>query len=738
MSVAGGSAGEVFTGAGEMQARCAALDWSSTSLGPVEGWPDALRTTVRTILESPFPINLWCGPELVLIYNDAYREVLGARHPRALGRSGREVWREIWPEIASLFDRIRAGGAAIYAEDAPFVIDRSGAEVAEGTAPNAWFTFALSPVRDESGEVIAFLNLASETTGRVLAERGAEGARRAAERAEARLLEVFAQAPAFLAVLRGENHQVEYANAAYYDLIGQRDIVGRPLFEALPDVRGQGFEQLLDEVLATGIPFIGREVPVTVTRDGREIELFIDLVYYPVRDQDGTLSGVVAHGSDVTAHVLARREAQRARAQAEQANQAKSHFLANMSHEIRTPINAVIGYTDLLDAGVAGPLGDRQQEFVERIKASSQHLLGLVNDVLDISRVEAGEMPVAMVAAPARTIVDEALQIITPQAGASGLSIAEEWHCDRSVELMGDPDRVRQIVLNLLSNAVKFTPPDGRVTIRCRLATQDGDAVLVDAGPWIVIDVEDTGVGIAPEQLPRIFEPFMQAESSRARALGGTGLGLTISRRLARLMGGDLTVRSAPGAGSCFSLWLKPAAQERLVEAGAEWTRTHGWPEHPQQLPGLADIGTVLLESTEPLQEELVNRLRADPDIPDARNVDRREVADHAAAILAVMAKTLTELDQQGQTAAQNESEEILSLLAGWHGRQRRRLGWSRAELEREYRLLHEVLDAFLRREAPKRTVADIGAALGIVHVLVDRAEAASLATYSGGIGGGS
>jgi hypothetical protein len=142
-------------------------------------------------------------------------------------------------------------------------------------------------------------------------------------------------------------------------------------------------------------------------------------------------------------------------------------------------------------------------------------------------------------------------------------------------------------------------------------------------------------------------------------------------------------------------------------------------------------VGTVLLEATERLQEELVERLRADSAIPGARSVDRRELADHAAAIFAVMAKTLTELDSGGDVAALRESQEIQSVLAGWHGRQRHRLGWGRAEIEREYRITHEVLDAFLRREVPRRTVADIGSALGVVHTLVDRAQTDALATFA-------
>jgi PAS domain S-box-containing protein len=569
----GTRAGDPFAGGGEMRERCLAMDWSATSLGPVEQWPEALRAVVRTSMESPFPIQLWCGPQLVLIYNDAYRAVLADRHPWALGRPGSEVWEEIWDQVAPMFARIRAGQPPAYAEDAPFVVRRAGdaAGTRDEDGPNAWFTFSLSPVRNERGEIIAFLNIVSESTGRVLAERASEAARARAERAEARLREVFVHAPAFLAVLRGPELVFEYVNAAYYQLVGYRELLGRPVFEALPEVRGQGFEELLRGVVETGEPYVGREVPLTVrrTRGSEPEQAFVDLVYYPINEADGSRSGVVAHGSDVTAHVLARREAQRARAEAEEANQAKSHFLAMMSHEIRTPINAVMGYTDLLDAGVAGELGAQQKDYVQRIRTSSRHLLGLVNDVLDLAKIEAGEMVVLDEEVGARSVAFEALQMVAAQAEARGIALRDDWQCGERLRFLGDEDRARQIVLNLLSNAVKFTAAGGEVTVRCRAAAEHAAEALLPggAGPWLAIEVEDSGSGIPADQLERIFEPFVQVEGGMTRRAGGTGLGLTISRRFARLMGGDLTVRSTPGVGSCFTLWLSPVADGLEAES---------------------------------------------------------------------------------------------------------------------------------------------------------------------------
>jgi len=382
-----------------------------------------------------------------------------------------------------------------------------------------------------------------------------------------RLAFVFKNAPAFLAVLRGPDHVVELANDAYYQLVGHRDLIGRPVFEALPEVRDQGFEDLLDAVLNTGEPFIGREVPLLVARErgAPPQERFVDLVYMPLIEATGERSGVIAHGTDVTEHVRARGEIERllsgsesARAEAEAANDAKSQFLANMSHEIRTPINAILGYADLMDVGMEGGLSEGQRLYVDRIKLSARHLGGLVNDLLDLSKVEAGGMRVAREPIEVHEVVREALGLIAPQASAKGIRLQESIPCEPDhARCMGDRDRVRQILVNLLSNAVKFTKPGGWVDVRCHLREGGSpDSQVPGEGPWVMVEVEDSGIGISPAQASRIFEPFVQVDAGHTREAAGTGLGLTISRKLARAMGGEVTLRSALGEGSCFALWL--------------------------------------------------------------------------------------------------------------------------------------------------------------------------------------
>jgi two-component system, sensor histidine kinase len=229
----------------------------------------------------------------------------------------------------------------------------------------------------------------------------------------------------------------------------------------------------------------------------------------------------------------------------EAANQAKSQFLANMSHEIRTPLTAILGFTELLRNGAGQDDPAERQDYLSTIHTSATHLLELINDILDLSKIEAGRMQIERILYSPREIVSNLLSIMRVRAKERGIGLACEWPDGAPAVILTDPLRLKQLLMNLVGNAIKFTH-HGSVRIVCRL---EG---IPDA-PRMAFDVVDTGIGIAPDKLESIFDAFVQADSSVTREFGGTGLGLAISRRITQALGGDITVRSVPGQGSTFT-----------------------------------------------------------------------------------------------------------------------------------------------------------------------------------------
>ena len=667
----------IFPGAGEMAERCRAFDWAATQLGPVEQWPQSLRTAAQLTHANLFPAIVLWGPELVQIYNEGYRPILGVKHPAALGQATHACWPEVWHINQPIYERVLQGETLTF-EDALYPLRRSG------VLEDAWFTLMFAPVIDERGDVAGVFVTVLETTS-ARAARALAAEHEVLERQivveRNRLAEVFRQASTFLAVVRGPEHVFQFVNDAYYLLVGHRDLIGKSVADALPEAHEQGFVALLDGVLKTGIPFVGREVPILLARSSGVVaeERFVDFIYQALTDEDGTSTGVVANGSDVTEQVLARREIERllsgsemargdaesarqraeallesisdpfflldnewrftyindaappilrttreallgrtlwelfpelagsayeaayfetmstgrptsveaffapldgwfdvrtyrwaeglmvhfrdvsarksAEAEREQllanakaANQAKSDFLGVMSHELRTPLNAIGGYAELIAMGIHGPVTSEQRSALERIQRSQRHLLGLINGVLNYAKIDAGAVSYDVADIPLAELLVTSEELTAPQLRAKRLDFRFDG-CDARLMARADGETVQQVVLNLLSNAIKFTESGGRVTMSCA-ATDDG---------LVMIRVADTGRGIATNQLEHVFQPFIQVDLKLTRTKDGTGLGLAISRDFARGMGGDLTVESAPGVGSVFTLTLPSA-----------------------------------------------------------------------------------------------------------------------------------------------------------------------------------
>jgi PAS domain S-box-containing protein len=470
----------------------------------------------------------------------------------AIGRTIREMVPDIEQHWIEAYGKVATTGEPIRFESASAAMQR-------------WFDVYAFRLGSASDRRVAVLFKDVTLARAARAER--DLLLHALEIEQARLSYVFQQAPAFLAVLRGPEHVFELVNDAYYQLVGHRELLGRPVFEALPETRSQGFRELLDDVLRTGNPFLGRELPLTVARtpNADPEERFVDLSYLPMTEADGTRSGIIAHGTDVTEQVLARREVERllgesevaradaeaARAEAEsawhranEANRAKSEFLAVMSHELRTPLNAIGGYVELIEMGIRGPVTPQQREDLGRIQKSQRHLLGLINEVLNYAKLESGTVHYDIADAPVWESLQAAEALVAPQARARGLTFVV-GSCPRDLEVRADAEKLRQILVNLLSNAVKFTGRGGQVALSCTATATS-----------VHFEVSDTGIGIPAERLPTIFDPFVQVRADLTRPHEGTGLGLAISRDLACGMGGDIQVESTEGKGSRFTLSL--------------------------------------------------------------------------------------------------------------------------------------------------------------------------------------
>ena len=369
-------------------------------------------------------------------------------------------------------------------------------------------------------------------------------------------------------------------NPAFTRLTGYtaEDALGRNCRFLQGDDRDQPEVARLREAIRTE-----SEVLVTLRNYRRDGTLFWnELRTAPVRDAAGRVTHFVGIQSDITGRVVAeqalvRRTAELERArdalqdqtiQLVDATQARDRFMATVSHEMRTPINAVLGYADLLDLDLQGPLTDGQRDYLGRIRRTGRGLLDLVNDVLDLTRAEFGHLEVDPAELDPLPVTEEVAALLEGQAQQKGLVLELAAPDGPVPTVRADRRRLRQILLNLVANAVKFTDA-GAVTLRVYVER------LPDAGPGgpatrVRFDVTDTGIGIAPDQLALVFDEFFQADPKLTRRHGGAGLGLAISRRLARLMGGDLAVTSVPGRGSTFSVWLPDAATARASARGPE------------------------------------------------------------------------------------------------------------------------------------------------------------------------
>ncbi len=486
---------------------------------------------------------------------------------------------------------------------------------------------------------------------------------------------IMMQSPVAMCIFRGADYTIEFANDFYLKILGKgKDIVGKPLFESFPELKNQGIDTLIDNVMASSMPYSINEHEVQLIEEGIAEQHFFNCVYQPFREQNGDITGVIVVFTEVTELVIAKninkinqqklfillnsanielafqkqekgkravelgianielafqddekekraeelsianielviankelvfqneekgkraeelsvankelvfqnkekekreianKELQAAKTEAENATEiakdavkAKQQFLSNMSHEIRTPMNAIIGFTKVV---LKTDLTDKQKEYLTAIKTSGDALIVLINDILDLAKVEAGKMTFEKTPFKLKLSISAMLHLFETKIQEKNLQLVKKYDDNIPEVLVGDPVRLHQIILNLVSNAVKFTAA-GNITVSVSLLSEDEEQATIEFA------VTDTGIGISDDKMLKIFDNFQQASSNTARLFGGTGLGLAIVKQLVEPQGGTITVKSTVGEGTTFSFTLSFQKTDAKAEMQAEIT----------------------------------------------------------------------------------------------------------------------------------------------------------------------
>ncbi|WP_244225063.1 ATP-binding protein [Corallococcus sicarius] len=586
---------DVLVGGGDMGALMRSMDWSQTPLGPVKDWPQSLRTAVSTCLHSRFPMMMFWGPELVKLYNDAYRPMLGSKHPQAMGRSGREVWAEIWDILGPLVSQVREEGLATLSENQRLFLERNG------FPEECYFTFSYSPIRDESGKIGGVLDTVVETTSQVLdarrlrtlqevAMRTAAGLRTRRD-TSARALEALATNPAdlpfallYLLDADGTGARLEARMGLEGDCVAcpERVLLDDatrdpwPLARVARTGRAERVEGLRerfgalplredvpapDSALVLPLARTGESDPAGLLVLGQSPRLPADASYRSF------LELVASSVGSALASARAYEEAEQRAEVLEEVDRAKTAFFSNVSHEFRTPLTLMLGPLEDVLSNKALPLNPWQEERLRLVQRSSQRLYRLVNSLLDYSRLEAGRTRATFEPTDLAALTTELVTAFEPLVAKAGMRLVVDCP-PLPGPVWVDRDLWEKIVLNLVSNAFKFTF-EGQLAVR-----------LQWRGDRVELSVQDTGTGIPEAELSRVFERFHQVEGARGRSHEGSGIGLALVHELVRLHGGHVSVVSTVGQGSTFTVALPTGTahlpSEQLRDRAPADVRTPG------------------------------------------------------------------------------------------------------------------------------------------------------------------
>jgi PAS domain S-box-containing protein len=676
------------------------FNWTQTSVGDPEYWPQSLRTVVAMILSSRFPMFLWWGEDLIQFYNDAYRPSLGneGKHPAALGQKAIDCWPEIWDIIYPLIRQVLLTGEATWSEDQLVPIYRNG------KIEDVYWTFGYSPIISESEKIEGVLVVCTETTGKVESLREQALARKKIEESEQQvrslvesapfpigvytgkemrielanqaMLDVWGKgkevmgklfakvlpelenqaifeqldrvfttgkpfharnhrvdievggklaayyfnyslialydaegivygvmntgadvtdlnlakqkveeneknfrntilkAPVAMCIFRGLRHVVEIANDRMIELWGKAafEVLDKPIFEGLPEAKDQGFELLLDNVLKTGKAFVAQDIPITLPRNGKIERVYVNFLYEPYREANGTISGIIAVATDVTAQVIARRkieevvaertkELAKANGNLQRSNAELAQFAYIASHDLQEPIRKVSTFAQMLENRLKD-IDPVSKNYLDRINISIARMLTLIRDVLSYS--ELSKQHEVFEPVDLQEIMDgirSDFELLIEQKNA-------EIHYEALPTIQAIPLQMSQLFRNLVSNALKFTRKDGKPVITIR-AVRGSDAeaavrFIPGAGTsYYNIEIRDNGIGFKQAYAEQIFSIFQRLHIKTEYP--GTGIGLAMCKKIVQNHHGDIYATGDPGTGAVFHVIL-PEKQVLVVD----------------------------------------------------------------------------------------------------------------------------------------------------------------------------
>lgn len=578
-----------LSGGGEMGELLRSKDWSKTALGPVDRWPQSLKTAVRIMLTSRQPIWIGWGEPLIKLYNDPYKAIVRGKHPVALGQSASVVWREIWPEIEPMLRTAMGGIEGTYVESQLLIMERNG------YPEETYYTFSYSPIPDDQGAVGGIFCANTDDTDRVIGERQLALLKDLAARtADAR---TFYDACRLSAIsLQNDRHDFPFALMYLAEQAPNRFVLAAtsgiepnrmaaagyaldsasvwPLAEVICTQRPSVISDLsrLFDHLPTGPwkqpPHQAVVVPIGPSdKTGKAGVLIVGLNPFRIFDDRYQRFVDLVAGQIAASLANAQRyEEERKRAEAlAELDRAKTAFFSNVSHELRTPLTLMLGPLEELKAQfgrATSSLDVTQYQQVDLVHRNGLRLLKLVNQLLDFSRIEAGRAQALYEETDLAAFTVDLASVFRSAIEKAGLSLIVDCP-PLSEPVYVDRDMWEKIVLNLLSNAFKFTF-EGEIEVALR-----------PSGTQVELSIRDTGTGIPEDQLGKIFERFNRVAGSQGRTYEGTGIGLSLVQELARLHGGSVSVESVYGKGSTFRVFI-PLGKPHLppTPVGAARART--------------------------------------------------------------------------------------------------------------------------------------------------------------------